>query len=80
MTNDNLAVFWIQVCKLNSLLRYEAVACSVETVTSYLVFLIIFIWQTIKISLLWHGLMESGIKHTYHWYTRHKFLTYTNTN
>ena len=80
MTNDNLAVLWIQVCKLNSLLRYEAVACSVEAITTNAILFIILVWNCIQICLLWHTLSKCSIKYCYLRYTWHSCLTCFNTN
>ena len=80
MTNDNLAVLWIQVCKLNSLLRYEAVACSVEAITTNAILFIILVWNCIQICLLWHTLSKCSIKYCYLRYAWHSCLTCFNTN
>ena len=61
-------------------LGYETVAGSVEAVTSYSVLFIIFIWKSIQICFLRHGLMECCIKYAYHRYVRHQFLTCIDTD
>ena len=55
-------------------------AGSVETISSYFVLFIIFIWKTIHISLFGHGLMECSIKNSYHRSARHQSLTCIVTN
>ena len=80
MANDNLAVFWIQVCKLDGLLGNEAVAGSVEAVTTDAVLFIVLIWNCIQICLSWHALSKCGIEYCYLRYARHSGLTCLNTD
>ena len=54
--------------------------CSVEAVSSYFVLLIVLVRKTVKISLLRHCLMESGIEYSYHRYVRHKLLASADTD
>ena len=54
--------------------------CSVETVSSYFVFLVILIGKAVKVCLLRHCLMESGIEYSNHRYVRHKLLACTDTD
>ena len=80
MANDNLAVLWIQVCKLDGLLGYEAVACSVESITTDTILFIILVWNCIQICLSWHALSKCSIKYCYLRYAWHSCLTCLNTN
>ena len=60
---------------LRNSLGYEAVACSVEAVASYFVFVIVCIGKTVHICLLRHGLMECCIKYAHHRGAWHQLLT-----
>ena len=64
--HDDLGIVKIQSQELGRMFGYEAVACPVESVAAYRVFLIVFIGKAVEISLLRHGLMESGIEYSYH--------------
>ena len=80
MANDYFGVFRVQSQEFYGTFGYEAVACTVETVSSYFVVFIVFQWQTIQICFCRHGLMESGIKYCYLRYTWHQFAAYTDTD
>lgn len=58
----------------------KAVACTMEAISSYFVFFVIFIRKSVQISFFRHCLMESGIKYTYHRYARHQFFTCVNAD
>ena len=51
-----------------------------ESVSSYLVFLIIFIRKSVQVRFCRHGLMERSVKHANHRYSRHQLLTGMDTN
>ena len=74
MAYDDLQIFVLFVQNLCRFPGYIRVAGSVETVTSDLVLLIILIRQTVHISFLRHGLMESGIEYSYHGSGRHQLF------
>ena len=80
MCHDDLGIFKIHAKELCGTLGYKAVACSVETVSSDLVFLIILMRQTVKICLLRHCLMKSGIEYANHRHVRHQFLAGIDTD
>ena len=80
MANDNFGVIFVKAKELNSSLGYKAVGCSVETVSSYFIFLVEVKRKSVEISLSRHCLMESGIKYCYLWYTWHKVCTYADTD
>ena len=71
VANDDLKVLIGLSSYLGSLFGYEAVGGSVETVSSYLVILIVLVGKAVKISLLRHCLMESCIEYCYHGNARH---------
>ena len=71
MAGDQLQIFNVNIENIRSSLRNIAVACSVEAVSSYFVFLIIFMRQTVKVCFLRHCLMESSIKYTNHRHVWH---------
>ena len=52
---------------------YKTVAGSVESVSSYFIFLIIFIWKSVQECLSWHCLMERRVEHSYLRQSRHEF-------
>ena len=80
VANDDLQIFVLFAQNLSSLLGYIRVAGSVEAVTSDLVFLIILVRQTVHISFLRHGLMESGVKYSYHGSGGHQLLACIDTD
>ena len=55
-------------------------ARTVETIAANFVFLIVFIWKSIEISLCRHCLMECRIKYCHHRYIWHDFLTCIDTD
>ena len=62
MADDNFGVVFVKSQELNGTFGNEAVGGSVETVSSYFVFLVVIQRQTIEVSFRRHGLMESGIE------------------
>ena len=50
---DNFCVF-LEVSELDGLAAYEHMACSVESVAAYLVFLVVLVRNCIEVSFLFH--------------------------
>ena len=80
VADDNFGVVFVKAKEINSSLGYEAVGCSVETVSSYFIFLVEVKRKSVEICFSRHCLMESGIKYAYLRYAWHKLCTYTDTN
>ena len=80
MANDDLQILIGLSGHLSSLLGYEAVGGTMETIASYFILLIVFIGKAVQICLLRHGLMESSIKNSCHGSIGHQLLAGTDTN
>ena len=77
---DDLQVFHLLAQHLGSSLGNVAVGGTVETVSSYLVLLIVLIGDTVDVCHFRHGLMESGIEYGNVRYARHQLLACTDTD
>ena len=80
MRYDHLAVCSIDAQEFCGMFGYEAVGGPVEAVSPYFVFLVVFIGQAVQLSLLWHCLMESGIKYSNHRRFWHQLLAGADTD
>ena len=63
MAYDHLGIFFIQSQEIHCSLGYEAVAGSVESVSSHFVILVVLQRQTVQVCFRRHSLMESGIEY-----------------
>ena len=75
---NNLCIFFSK--KFYSFTRYEHMACSVETISSDAVFLIIFIWDCIHSCFLWNIHTKCCIEYCYIRFARHCFFASFNTD
>ena len=80
MADDNFGVVFVKAEEFYSTFGYEAVGGSVETISSYFVFLVVFDRKSVQICFCRHCLMESCIKYANLRYAWHKLGADTDTD
>ena len=62
MAGDDACTLWTDAKELADTLRHIAVASTVETIATDTVLLVHRVGDSIHVGVVWHGLMESGVK------------------
>ena len=80
MASDCLCLVIGSVHHFCSFFGYESMGCTVEAISSYFIFFIVFVRQSVHISSFGHCLMESCIEYCYLRYAGHNFFASMDTD